>query len=150
MATTHERVAREGLKVDRPVEVSAAPAPSSDDGSAGLRLTDPEWAYLVEFLGALTDRERQVVKAVCAEGSNEDAAARLHVTLATLRTHLMKVNQKLGTSSKTDVVRMAADRVIRGYRAGEIETAGVAAAGETPAAPGSMRARAMRPDSPGF
>ncbi len=149
MASTHERVPREGLKIDRPVEVSAAPTPSVDEGPGGLRLTEPEWAYLLEFLGPLTDRERQVVKAVCAEGSNEDAAARLHVTLATLRTHLMKVNQKLGTSSKTDVVRMAADRVIRGYRAGEIESAG--GAGAEAANQPSVRARAMRAsDSSGF
>lgn len=117
-ATQHpqQRAGYEAIRVSSPVEVGAG----SERDPGGLRLTRPESEYLERHLGALTDREREVVLTVCAEGTNEEAASRLKVTLATLRTHLMKVNQKLGTSSKTDVVRFAAAQVLRGYRAGEI------------------------------
>lgn len=129
MESTNQRAGGagfEGIRLARPVEVrSEGPARRGGaEGSAGsrdgLRLTKEESAYLSGYLKDLTDRERQVVLTVCAEGTNEEAARRLDVTLATLRTHLMKVNQKLGTSSKTDVVRFAAARVLEGYRTGEL------------------------------
>ncbi|MCA9307207.1 MAG: helix-turn-helix transcriptional regulator [Phycisphaerales bacterium] len=117
MESTDQRSGYEGIRLARPIEVRGG---AGDEGAGRLRLTNEEEAYLRRFLGELTDREREVVVTVCAEGTNEDAAKKLEVTLATLRTHLMKVNQKLGTSSKTDVVRFAADRVIRGYRSGDL------------------------------
>lgn len=121
MESTDQRSGYEGIRLARPIEVRGG---AGDDGAGRLRLSLEEEAYLRRFLGGLTDREREVVVTVCAEGTNEGAAKKLEVTLATLRTHLMKVNQKLGTSSKTDVVRFAADRVIRGYRDGDLGRGG--------------------------
>ncbi|MEQ9616599.1 MAG: helix-turn-helix transcriptional regulator [Phycisphaerales bacterium] len=87
-------------------------------GSAGL--TDAEKSYLDEVLAPLTDREREVVYAICGGGRNEEIADRLCIALPTLRTHLMRLNQKLGTTSKSDVVRLVAGHLLEGYRAESI------------------------------
>ena len=83
-------------------------------GSTGL--TETEQAYLDEVLAPLTDREREVVYAICGGGRNEQIADRLCIALPTLRTHLMRLNQKLGTTSKSDVVRLVAGHLLEGYR----------------------------------
>lgn len=85
-----------------------------------LRLTPDERRTLSEELDALTDREREVALAICDGGSNEVVAERLYIALPTLRTHLMRINQKLGTRSKGDVVRLMVGRLLDGYRAGRI------------------------------
>lgn len=85
---------------------------------ADLALTDAERRFLEADLGHLTDREREVVFALCEGGSNEAIAERLFVALPTLRTHLMRIHQKLGARSKADVVRVVAARLLSAYRAG--------------------------------
>ena len=45
---------------------------------------------------------------------------RLGIALPTLRTHLMRLNQKLRTGSKSDVVRHVASLLLEGYRTGRI------------------------------
>lgn len=98
-----------------------------------LRLLDTECRRLEADLNALTDREREVVFAICAGGPNEAVAERLYIALPTLRTHLMRINQKLGTRSKADVVRFVVGRLLEAYRvAGPLPTTG--AAGTEPAA----------------
>ncbi|MBL0922810.1 MAG: helix-turn-helix transcriptional regulator, partial [Phycisphaerales bacterium] len=82
-----------------------------------LRLTDAETKHLSSDLAVLTDREREVVFAICSGGPNEAVAERLYIALPTLRTHLMRVNQKLGTRSKADVVRFVVGRLLESYRA---------------------------------
>lgn len=77
-----------------------------------------EEAYLRANLDVLTVREREVVLAICAGGTNDAVSARLCIALPTLRTHLMRLNQKLGTTSKGDVVRFAASILIDAYRRG--------------------------------
>lgn len=81
-----------------------------------LRLSEPECRHLSSDLVALTDREREVVFAICSGGPNEAVAERLYIALPTLRTHLMRINQKLGTRSKADVVRFVVGRLLEGYR----------------------------------
>lgn len=81
-----------------------------------LRLSEPECRHLASDLVALTDREREVVFAICSGGPNEAVAERLYIALPTLRTHLMRINQKLGTRSKADVVRFVVGRLLEGYR----------------------------------
>lgn len=83
-----------------------------------LQLTTGEVDYLRTSLTPLTSREREVVLAICAGGTNEGIAERLCIALPTLRTHLMRLNQKLGTTSKGDVVRFVAAGLIQGYRKG--------------------------------
>lgn len=73
-----------------------------------------------EELDALTDREREVALAICDGGSNEAIAERMYIALPTLRTHLMRINQKLGTKGKGDVVRLMVGRLLDSYRVGRI------------------------------
>ncbi len=113
------------VRLSRPeADVSGVGAPESGvDGGAsmfGFRLDDDEREYLTAALGDLTDREREVVFAICEGGTNEEVARRLCIALPTLRTHLMRLNQKLGTASKTDVVGAVAARLLRGYRTGAL------------------------------
>ncbi|MFG0274344.1 MAG: helix-turn-helix transcriptional regulator [Phycisphaerales bacterium] len=88
--------------------------------SCALTLTPDEEAVLERRLDALTAREREVVRALCAGGPNEALADRLCVALPTLRTHLMRVNQKLGSESKDDIVRLVAACLLDAYRRGEL------------------------------
>lgn len=88
-----------------------------------LRLTPEERRALSEELDALTDREREVALAICDGGSNEAIAERLFIALPTLRTHLMRINQKVGTKSKGDVVRLMVGRLLDAYRTGRIAPA---------------------------
>jgi len=95
------------------------PTPAASD-SWTLELTDSERRFLEGPLNGLTAREREVVFEICAGGTNETMADRLCVALPTVRTHLMRLNQKLGTTSKGDVVRFVAARLLEGYRRGLI------------------------------
>lgn len=131
-ATAHEKTASAKPGAHPPVVVRpirhAGPRVSITNHTAAesrpdngtLELTDGERAYLQSALSVLTPRERDVVYEICSGGTNEIIADRLCVALPTLRTHLMRLNQKLGTSSKGDVVRFVACRLLWGYRASEI------------------------------
>lgn len=88
---------------------------------ASLELTPPEQQYLSRALTDLTAREREVLFAICGGGTNEILADRLCIALPTLRTHLMRLNQKLGSTSKGDVVRFVSSRLLEGYRTGRIQ-----------------------------
>jgi len=88
--------------------------------ACALRLSEEEHAYLARRLHTLTSREREVVRALCEGGPNEALADRLCVALPTLRTHLMRINQKLGSESKDDIVRFVAARLLDAYRRGEL------------------------------
>ena len=81
-----------------------------------LELNPREREFLNRCLTGLTAREREVVFAICSGGTNEELADRLCIALPTVRTHLMRLNQKLGTTSKGDVVRLVASRLLDGYR----------------------------------
>lgn len=97
---------------------SASRARNSD--GASLQLMAHEVVFLRQEMKDLTDRERDVAFAVCTGGSNERMAERLCIALPTLRTHLMRLNQKLGTVRKGDIVRMLASRLLNAYRSGEL------------------------------
>ena len=96
-----------------------ADAPPKHD-SWTLELTGNERRFLRGALDGLTPREREVVYEICSGGTNDAIADRLCVALPTLRTHLMRLNQKLGTTSKGDVVRFVACRLLWGYRNNQI------------------------------
>lgn len=104
-----------------PVKGDAA-ANSSPVESWTLELTPAERHYLQRSLSVLTAREREVVFAICTGGTNELLADRLCIALPTVRTHLMRLNQKLGTMSKGDVVRFVTSKLLDGYRRREIAT----------------------------
>ena len=56
---------------------------------------------------ALTAREADVVRELAAGGTNREAAARLHVSETTFKTHLSRVYEKLGVSDRAAAVRVA-------------------------------------------
>jgi two-component system nitrate/nitrite response regulator NarL len=68
----------------------------------------------------LTRREQEVIFAMCEGGTNEAIATRLNIALPTIRTHLMRLNQKLGTTSKAEVTLLVAAALIDAYRRGEL------------------------------
>lgn len=55
----------------------------------------------------LTDRETEVLRAVAGGATNRQAAASLHVSEATVKTHLVHVFGKLGVTSRTAAVARA-------------------------------------------
>ena len=55
----------------------------------------------------LTSRELEVVRAVAEEATNRQAAASLHLSEATVKTHLVHVFDKLGVTSRTAAVARA-------------------------------------------
>lgn len=83
-----------------------------------LELNAVEREMLAAHLTPLTEREREVVYAVCAGGQNTAIAERLYIALPTLRTHLMRINQKLGVRSKSETIRFVLARLLEAYRAG--------------------------------
>jgi DNA-binding NarL/FixJ family response regulator len=86
--------------------------------SGELVLEDEELRSLVdELVGTrddrrrgpegLTTREREVLKAVAAGASTNEIAADLHITPATVQSHVKNVLMKLGVHSKVEAVRIA-------------------------------------------
>lgn len=59
---------------------------------------------------ALTRRELDVLARVAAGDSNEDVAAELFITRATVKSHLAHVYLKLGVQSRTEAIAVARDR----------------------------------------
>lgn len=55
----------------------------------------------------LTEREAEVLRAVARGSTNRQAAAALHVSEATVKTHLVHVFDKLGVTSRTAAVARA-------------------------------------------
>jgi len=87
----------------------------------GLRVEERK--QLARKLERLTPREREVAYAVFLGGDNEALANRLCIAMPTLRTHLMRINQKLGTTSKSDIVHYVAMSLLDAYRNGTITAA---------------------------
>lgn len=58
---------------------------------------------------SLSARETEVLRLVADGASNGDIAARLHISDATVKSHLVHVYTKLGVSSRTAAVAMARD-----------------------------------------
>ncbi|GAA5226045.1 response regulator transcription factor [Paeniglutamicibacter antarcticus] len=54
-------------------------------------------------LGVLTDRERQIAVAMARGYSNQEIAARLFISLATVKTHIGRVLEKLGMENRVQV-----------------------------------------------
>ena len=104
-----------------PSSFEVAPAARTPDPGVGsspcrMRFTADELRYLDVLLAALTPREREVTVAVCEGGDHEEVAARLCIAVPTLRTHLMRIHQKLGAENKADVVRFVSARLVEAYR----------------------------------
>lgn len=91
-----------------------------DFAGSALVESDAERHALEAEFSDLTNREREVLFALCDGGSNEAVAERLCIALPTLRTHLMRLHQKLGTSGKSELVGLAWRRLVEAYRGGRL------------------------------
>ncbi len=65
--------------------------------------TDPE-------LDQLTPREREVLRHIARGLTYKEAAARLHISIKTVETHVSAVLRKLQLSNRSELTRWAADR----------------------------------------
>ena len=74
------------------------------------RVRDPE-------SGALSQRELEVLRAVASGNTNADIAAALHISQATVKTHLIHIYDKLGVNDR-------AAAVARAYESGILSTGG--------------------------
>jgi DNA-binding NarL/FixJ family response regulator len=61
---------------------------------------------------AMSSREIEVLKAVARGLSNRDIARSLHISEATVKTHLLHVFSKLGVDGRTAAVTVALERGI--------------------------------------
>jgi len=61
---------------------------------------------------ALTAREIDVLMLVARGASNQDVGEKLHVSTATVKSHLLQIYQKLGVSDRTAAVTTAIERGI--------------------------------------
>ncbi|RAG86039.1 DNA-binding response regulator [Streptacidiphilus pinicola] len=80
-------------RVRRPASASAAPSPSSPADA-----------------GPLSQRELEVLQLVSSGATNREAAARLFITEATVKSHLLNVYAKLGVSDRAAAVTEAFHR----------------------------------------
>ena len=66
----------------------------------------------------LSQREMEVLELVAAGSTNREAAARLFITEATVKTHLINIYAKLGVGDRAAAVAEAYDRGLLGARGG--------------------------------
>ncbi len=60
-----------------------------------------------EKKGELTDRENEVLRLIAFGYSNKEIGSRLELSVKTIESHKANAMQKLGTTSRTDIVRYA-------------------------------------------
>jgi DNA-binding NarL/FixJ family response regulator len=72
-----------------------------------------------DALGPLTDRERDIVRGLAQGLSNQHLARRLHVSPATVKTHVSSVLSKLGLTSRVQAVIVAYETGL--VRPGDLE-----------------------------
>lgn len=90
------------------------PAVAIADALARDRETTREHSRQAEVLASLTPREREIL-ALMAEGADNRAVAqRLHISYATVRTHVRSILAKLGARSQLDAVAKASQLGFRG------------------------------------
>ncbi|MFE7117730.1 response regulator transcription factor [Streptomyces sp. NPDC057654] len=78
---------------------------------AGERVVAPELAVAAwDAADPLTDRERELLRAVAEGATNAEIAARLFLAEGTVRNYLSTAMAKLGARNRTDAARTALDR----------------------------------------
>lgn len=64
---------------------------------------DSERRAAEQLIGQLTERELQVAREIAKGGSNEDVARALFVSVATVKTHLASIQQKLDVDGRVQI-----------------------------------------------
>lgn len=82
----------------------------ADAGRAPERPTTPK----PDLLATLTERERAVAEGVARGWTNAEIAGELHLGLATVKTHLVNINVKLGTTNRVQVALLLHGRQAAG------------------------------------
>ena len=82
------------------------------DTAAGRRTLSPEVAgMLADRLGrgqqALSAREIEILRALATGVSNKELASQLFISVATVKTHLIHIYQKLGVDTRTAAIHRA-------------------------------------------
>ncbi|WP_113700904.1 AAA family ATPase [Nonomuraea lactucae] len=110
---------------------------SGDDGSA----TDPAAPAPGEAATALTSRQSQIAELVAAGATNKQVATSLSLSPRTVDYHLRRIFQRLGITSRADLIRrLTAERAHREHTGLEhtgLERAGLERAGLERAGPGT-------------
>ena len=60
--------------------------------------------------GQLSEQERRILRAFSKGGNSAEIARELGISLQTLRNHLHRINQKLGTRNRLEAVMTAIER----------------------------------------
>jgi len=91
--------------------------PAIREVAAGGRYVDPELgAQLIAAetaeqrraeIDPLTDREREVLRLLALGHTNQEIAGKLYISVRTVESHRAHIMQKLGLSSRADLVRYA-------------------------------------------
>ena len=90
-----------------PAPGRAAPSGAAAQGRAAPGWSAPGWAVPHPALDRLTDREREIVAWVATGRSNDQIAAELVVSPATVRTHVSRAMVKLGARDRVQLVIIA-------------------------------------------
>ena len=80
----------------KPASPESAPRPEPGNSL----FTDAEWKRLADSLN-FTERELQIVQAVAEDLKDNAIAARLGISLRTVRTHFERLYRKLGITRRT-------------------------------------------------
>jgi DNA-binding NarL/FixJ family response regulator len=67
-----------------------------------------------QLLESLTPREKEILTLMTHGADNRTVAERLHISYATVRTHVRSILAKLGARSRLDAVAKATDLGFRG------------------------------------
>jgi len=81
--------------------------------AAGSLLRSPAAAAAVRGIGALTDREREVLAQIAEGRSNREIARLLRVSEKTVKTHVSSVLAKLGVADRTQAALLAVRQLER-------------------------------------
>jgi DNA-binding NarL/FixJ family response regulator len=84
--------------------------PSSHRGSPGSSSTRSGEAAVDPELDTLTAREREVLQLIARGYRYKEIAARLHLSVKTVESHVSAVLRKLQLSSRHELTRWAAER----------------------------------------
>jgi DNA-binding NarL/FixJ family response regulator len=93
-----------------PAPDRAAPSGTASQGGAAQGWSAPGWAVPHPALDRLTDREREIVAWVATGRSNDQIAAEMVVSPATVRTHVGRAMVKLGARDRLKLVIIVINR----------------------------------------